>query len=715
MKKIISSAIALLIAAIGVHSQVILQDSFNYADGLTTFVSTNIPTPILGWTNHSGTVDSRIKSGRLEVFGNRAGDINRQFTNTPAGVVYASFTVNSTNLINGTNYFAHFIQNFSTFRARVFAAGLGVAPNTWRLGIAGNAGTASKIYPLDLQTNVDYRVVIAWDNASAFTATMWVDPVVSTDLSVVSSDVTSAITLVGFGFRQSGTTVSAPNLTVDDLYCGNSFADVAVAAPKPAVIYAKPAAGPTTIFTGNNGSLSCVGGGAGTVTFQWQHAGTNLVDDANYVGSTSNVLSLVSAVVPQTGNYKCIVSSITNGVLFNSVTSTVAAVVVSAAPVPPTFTSQPVSQTVYRGQTVTFSTTVNSPGNVSYLWYSNNVALPSETASTLTIPASSVVTNITGSTFKVAVTNDVVTQGIVSTNAVLTVNNPAHVSIAFLRSLVDPNNNYAATNTTTPYEITGVVTTYTNLTTGNTSSYYLQDATAGINIFATFGSTFRPLQGDVVTFVGVTSSFSSGLELFADTVGRPYTSYSVVSNNFALPTPLSIPFTVTNNNFSNMNYTIAGKLVQLTNVFFGANAGAAIAGGFVAVTNGLGQSFNLWFSTVDLDTQGQILPAYATSVTGVMFGSMNGGSPNFAVAVTKFSDIVTPPAAPPTLGVSQSGSMLTFSWSDAAYNLQSQTNTLGGGLDTNNASWFDYPDPSNPVNITVDPANPTVFFRLVKP
>ena len=72
------------------------------------------------------------------------------------------------------------------------------------------------------------------------------------------------------------------------------------------------------------------------------------------------------------------------------------------------------------------------------------------------------------------------------------------------------------------------------------------------------------------------------------------------SPDFALPTPLSIPFTVTNNNFSNMNYTIAGKLVQLTNVFFGANAGVAIAGGFVAVTNGLGQSFNLWFSAVDL-------------------------------------------------------------------------------------------------------------------
>ena len=56
---------------------------------------------------------------------------------------------------------------------------------------------------------------------------------------------------------------------------------------------------------------------------------------------------------------------------------------------------------------------------------------------------------------------------------------------------------------TIPYQVTGTVTTFTNITTGNTASYYLQDGTAGIDIFVTGGSTFRPAQGDVVTFVGV--------------------------------------------------------------------------------------------------------------------------------------------------------------------------------------------------------------------
>jgi len=67
-------------------------------------------------------------------------------------------------------------------------------------------------------------------------------------------------------------------------------------------------------------------------------------------------------------------------------------------------------------------------------------------------------------------------------------------------------------------------------------------------------------------------------------------------------------------------------------------------------------------------------------------------------------------AAPPTLGLSQSGNVLTFSWSEAGYKLQSQTNSLNVGLAAN---WFDYPNGStSPVSVTNSPANPSVFFRL---
>ncbi len=67
-------------------------------------------------------------------------------------------------------------------------------------------------------------------------------------------------------------------------------------------------------------------------------------------------------------------------------------------------------------------------------------------------------------------------------------------------------------------------------------------------------------------------------------------------------------------------------------------------------------------------------------------------------------------STPPTLSVSQSGNSLNFTWTDASFHLQSQTNSLNAGLSTN---WSNFPGGgSSPVNITINPANPAVFFRL---
>ena len=67
-------------------------------------------------------------------------------------------------------------------------------------------------------------------------------------------------------------------------------------------------------------------------------------------------------------------------------------------------------------------------------------------------------------------------------------------------------------------------------------------------------------------------------------------------------------------------------------------------------------------------------------------------------------------SAPPVLGTSLSGGVLTFTWTASGFKLQSQTNNLTTGLGTN---WFDYPGGgTSPVGVTIDPASPSVFFRL---
>jgi hypothetical protein len=68
------------------------------------------------------------------------------------------------------------------------------------------------------------------------------------------------------------------------------------------------------------------------------------------------------------------------------------------------------------------------------------------------------------------------------------------------------------------------------------------------------------------------------------------------------------------------------------------------------------------------------------------------------------------PATGPTLNVSRTGNTLNFTWTGAC-KLQSQTNSLSTGISTN---WSDHPGGGfSPVSVTIDPANPTMYFRLI--
>lgn len=739
MKKLTALVLFSFLAAMSARADVIWQDTFNYANGALTNVSGGL------WIKHSGTAnpsDSIVNNHRLEVStsttylgvtATRQDDVNRQFSITNNSiytnvhqVIYASFIVNFTNLptANGT-YFAHFhygVPTSSSFEGKLFALAGNPAqptnnftalPNTFRLGVCaagtGN-GAPSATFPVDLALNTDYQVVLGWDPVTLYALSLWVNPVSPNDVSVTSNDPygpTTANIANSFAFRQAsgfGGFLTVSNLVVSTTFSEAATNVWATNAVAPKIVYQ-----PTAVisnFVGAAVSLSAVanGQGLGSLTYQWQKSATpgnaspvNVTPNGN-----ANVYSIASAQTTDSGYYTLVVTT-PYGL---STTSSVTKVAITSAPVPPSFITQPVSQTVYKGQTVVLSTTVSSPGNVTYTWYSNNVVVTAgvnSSGQTSTLELDNVQTNFSAS-YKVAVTNDVVSNGIVSTNAVLTVLNPQQVTIAYLRTLVDPLNGYTPTNNQTiPYQVTGIITTYTNTTTGDTASYYLQDGTAGINIFATFGSTFRPQLGDVVTFVGVLSSYATGLELYADTTTRPYTSYVVLSNNIAgLPAPLPVSFGVTSN-LDNMNYNIAGLLVKLSDVYFGTNAGTIITNHIIIVTNSTGQKFQLQTFALDQNTLGQTFPVYAYSVSGVMYG-MNT---NFTLAVTRFADIVTTaPLSPIPLNLGYAGGILTFTWSDASFVLQSSAIVTGPYTTISGAgSGF----------ITNTTSAPAMFFRLYHP
>ncbi len=101
-----------------------------------------------------------------------------------------------------------------------------------------------------------------------------------------------------------------------------------------------------------------------------------------------------------------------------SVTSNAATLTVNPAPVAPSITTQPASQTVTAGQTATFSVTATGTAPLSYQWQKNGTAISGATSSSYTTPAET--TSDNGAQFTVVVTNSV--GSVTSSAATLTVN-----------------------------------------------------------------------------------------------------------------------------------------------------------------------------------------------------------------------------------------------------------------------------------------------------
>jgi hypothetical protein len=94
-----------------------------------------------------------------------------------------------------------------------------------------------------------------------------------------------------------------------------------------------------------------------------------------------------------------------------------------------------------------------------------------------------------------------------------------------------------------------------------------------------------------------------------------------------------------------------------------------------------------------------------TTATGVLSGAAGDFAP-----FLRFS--ATPSSQPPVLDyeIADDGQGIEFSW-PAGFILQYQSNVLMIGLDS---TWVEYPASSSPVQVSVDRALGTMFFRLAQ-
>src|SRR6267378_414890 len=178
------------------------------------------------------------------------------------------------------------------------------------------------------------------------------------------------------------------------------------AAPVTPSITTQPAS--QTVTAGQTATFSVTASGTAPLNYQW------LKNGAAVSSGPSASYTTPATTTADTGTQFTVAVSNSAG----SINSSAATLTVNAAPVAPSITSQPASQTVTAGQTATFSVTASGTAPLNYQWLRNGAAVSSGPSASYTTPATT--TADTGAQFTVAVSNSA---GKVTSNAAsLTVN-----------------------------------------------------------------------------------------------------------------------------------------------------------------------------------------------------------------------------------------------------------------------------------------------------
>ncbi|WP_150107424.1 immunoglobulin domain-containing protein [Pedosphaera parvula] len=157
-----------------------------------------------------------------------------------------------------------------------------------------------------------------------------------------------------------------------------------------------------SVTIGSNATLSVTATGSPAPTYQWWFAGTPIA------AATNSSYAQASVQTNQAGSYWVVVS--------NSSGSMTSSIVSLSVNIPPTITTQPISQSVTIGSNATFSVTATGTAPSKYQWSFNGSPILDATGSSYTVLSAQ--TNNAGS-YSVVITN--VAGSITSSNAQLTI------------------------------------------------------------------------------------------------------------------------------------------------------------------------------------------------------------------------------------------------------------------------------------------------------
>ena len=166
-----------------------------------------------------------------------------------------------------------------------------------------------------------------------------------------------------------------------------------------------------TVTAGASATFSVTASGSGTLAYQWRKGGTAIS------GATSASYSIASTATSDAGSYDVVVSNSAG-----SVTSSAATLTVNTASggTAPAITTQPASQSVTAGSSVSFTVVASGSGTLAYQWAKDGTSISGATSATYTLASVATgdagsytvtVSNAYGSTASAAATLAVTTSG----------------------------------------------------------------------------------------------------------------------------------------------------------------------------------------------------------------------------------------------------------------------------------------------------------------
>lgn len=164
-----------------------------------------------------------------------------------------------------------------------------------------------------------------------------------------------------------------------------------------------------SVVAGGTASFSVTATGSAPLRYQWRTNGIAMT------GATNSTLTISGASPSQAGNYAVVVTNNSG-----SITSATAVLTVL---IPPSFTAQPVSQTVTAGNTASFTVVAAGTAPLGYRWRKAGTFINGANSATLTLPSAG---SGDAGNYTVVVTNSA--GSITSSVAVLTVNAPPSIT-----------------------------------------------------------------------------------------------------------------------------------------------------------------------------------------------------------------------------------------------------------------------------------------------